>query len=84
MWWCIKCAGVGGKLQPFKSWKESAFTRTGPLATVLAMKNLLTFLAAIYYVPLAILIAVTIIEHWRAASRQTPQTAHDDRLQEAA
>jgi hypothetical protein len=48
------------------------------------MTNLLTFLSALFYVPLAALIAVAIIEHLRVASRQTTELADEERLQQAA
>ena len=64
--------------------KGSVFTRSGRLATVPAMTNLLTFLGAIFYVGMAVIIAVAMIEHWRAARRQATELAAEEHVQKAA
>jgi hypothetical protein len=48
------------------------------------MANLSAFLAAAFFLPLAILSTLAIIDQRRAARRQTIELAHEERLQKAA
>ena len=48
------------------------------------MTSLLTFLGAVFYVGLAIILAVAIIEQRRAACRQATEQAQEKRLRKAA
>jgi hypothetical protein len=63
---------------------ESAFARSGALATVRAMTTLLTFLGAVFYVGLTTIFAVAIIEQRRAARREATEPAHEECPQKAA
>jgi hypothetical protein len=48
------------------------------------MKTLLTFLGAIFYLGLAVIFAVAIIEQWRVARRQATELAPEEHIQKAA
>ena len=48
------------------------------------MTSLLTFLGAVFYVGLAIILAVAIIEQRRAARPQATEQAQEKRLRKAA
>ena len=54
------------------------------MATVFAMKNLLTVLAAIFCIGLAVIFVVAIIEQRRVARRQTTDLTQEKHLQKAA
>jgi hypothetical protein len=54
------------------------------MATLRAMTSLLTFLGAVFYGGLAIILAVAIIEQRRAARRQAAEQAPEKPLQKAA
>jgi hypothetical protein len=64
--------------------KGSVFTRAGALAKVPAMTNLLTFLGGIFYLGMAIIIAVAIVEHWRTTRRQTTEQVPAKQVEKAA
>ena len=48
------------------------------------MTNFLTLLAALFFVPLAVLTGMAIIEYRQAVRRQTTESANEERLEKAA